>query len=140
MNERKILPFYMTYRGAAEEFGDYSKNEKIMEDLAYLQQLYPAGAKQILREVNLALDLLDYPGSMIYDEYPDQFLLFKLAKDILRAIQGKIWDGESRSEEEAIQLQNLSKREGIEEYITIILFQEILKRRYKNNNGYIRIF
>ena len=33
------------------------------------------------------LDKLDYEGSMIYDEYPDRWQLYKLAQDILERIR-----------------------------------------------------
>jgi cell division protein FtsI/penicillin-binding protein 2 len=68
---------------------------------------------------------------VIYDEYPDQFSLYKMSKDILAAIRSKVWDGESKDEQEAKQLQSLIGKEGVEDYVLLVLLQEILKRRYK---------
>lgn len=140
--ERKILPFYMTYPAAVypmekqkvQDFTDESVQERFTRDVEYFQQLYPAGAKQLQKEVVKALSVLDYDGSVIYDEYPDRFQLYKMSKDILAAIRSKLWDGESGSEEEAVQLQKLIAKEGVEDYILLVLFQEILKRRHRKNN------
>ena len=156
--EKKILPFYMTYPAAVYPMDlpmdspmnyqkrvmqmqnpaqDMGQNEKIMDDLNYFIQLYPAGAKQIQKEVVRALDILDYDGSVIYDEYPDQFQMYRLARDILNAMRQRVWDGENQSEEEAKQLQSLISREDIEDYILLVLFHEILRRRHKKGSSFI---
>lgn len=146
--ERKILPFYMTYPAAVypvEKPGmpvemTESGQEKFTRDMEYFQQMYPMGAKQLQREVVQALSILDYDGSVIYDEYPDQFQLYKMAKDIFSAMRSKVWDGESRNEEEAKQLQKLISQDGVEDYIILVLFQEILKRRHRKGNHSVHFF
>lgn len=147
MERKRILPFYMTYPmpiyDAAlmqERYGQNANQmDQLMEDMEYFQQMYPVGAKRVLKEVKNALSIMDYDGSMIYDEYPDQIQLMKMAKDILAAMQSSLWDGESVSEEEAMQLQKLIGQDDLEDYITVILFHEILrKRHFKNKNHRLR--
>lgn len=143
--ERKILPFYMTYPAAVYpvdrpqnlQIPQEDMQEKYVKDMEYFQQIYPIGAKRLQKEIVRALRVLDYDGSVIYDEYPDQFQLYKMSKDILSAMRSKVWDGESSTEEEAQQLHRLIENDGIEDFILLVLFQEILKRRHmkKNNSG-----
>ena len=79
MYERKILPFYMTYPLPMY----YQEEDSIIRDLEYLQQMYPTEAKKYQKLIASILDKLDYEGSMIYDEFPDRWQLYKLSTDIL---------------------------------------------------------
>ena len=74
MYERKILPFYMTYPLPMY----YQEEDSIIRDLEYLQQMYPSEAKRYQKTISDILDKLDYEGSMIYDEYPDKWQIYKL--------------------------------------------------------------
>lgn len=51
------------------------KEEKERE---YWKQMYPAQVKEIQRVVEQLCDRIDYKGSFIYDEYPDQVTLKRL--------------------------------------------------------------
>ena len=97
--ERKILPFYLTYPEMvysvdkmvrSKQQPEGSEKEDYVKDLEYFQQMYPAGAKQLHKEIVKALAILDHDGSVIYDEYPDRFGLYKIAKDIMTAICSKV--------------------------------------------------
>jgi hypothetical protein len=44
----------------------------------YWKQMYPAQVKEIQRVVEQLCDRIDYKGSFIYDEYPDQVTLKRL--------------------------------------------------------------
>lgn len=113
------LPFYMTYPGY---FGP-GQEALLLQDLEYLQQMYPADVKRCQRRIAELLDKTDYEGSMIYDEYPDRCSLRALAGSILKVMQ---------------------KEEGAppsEDMIQVLLFNEIYKRRHGGRRGmYERIF
>jgi len=55
-------------------------------DLEYWQQLYPAQTRQVQREVERQVDLADYDGSVIYDEYPDRIAMARLCEAVYRAL------------------------------------------------------
>ena len=139
--ERKIMPFYLTYPEIAYQAEQILKpagreeidSRQYRKDLEYFRQMYPKGAKLIQKEIEKALTILDYDGSVIYDEYPDRFLVYKMAKDIVAAIRSKVWDGECATEEEAVQLQKLVGCEQIEDYVLLVLLQEVLLRRQMQN-------
>lgn len=123
MKEHTILPFYMSYPPMGE-----ADHTQIWKDLDYLQQMYPIGAKIIQNEINKIINLYDYRGSMIYDQYPDRFLLYKLGKEVQSSLQKN-----KESYRDDRQYQMLLEWDGIEEFIMVLLFYEILKRRYQGS-------
>jgi hypothetical protein len=76
--------------------------------------------------------MLDYSGSMIYDEYPDRFMLQKQGKDIAEKIRKK-YQNEMES-----PVNQMLDWDGFEEIIMLLLNEEILKRRHRRNRGYVK--
>ena len=128
MYERRILPFYMTYPLPMY----YQEEDSIIRDLEYLQQMYPAKAKRYQKMISSILDRLDYEGSMIYDEYPDRWQLYKLSMDILDRIKT---EDKKKEEEERVPPE---KWEWMGDMIQILLFYEIYKRRHNSRRGILR--
>lgn len=128
MYERRILPFYMTYPLPMY----YQEEDSIIRDLEYLQQMYPAEAKRYQKMISSILDRLDYEGSMIYDEYPDRWQLYKLSMDILDRIET---EDKKKEEEERVPPE---KWEWMGDMIQILLFYEIYKRRHNSRRGILR--
>lgn len=126
MYERKILPFYMTYPLPMY----YQEEDSIVRDLEYLQQMYPVEAKKYQKLIASILDKLDYEGSMIYDEFPDRWQLYKLSTDILDRIK--------REEKEEGKESLPEKWEWVGDMIQILLFYEIYKRRHNSHRGILR--
>ncbi|MDD6491578.1 MAG: hypothetical protein PUG54_05020 [Firmicutes bacterium] len=128
MYERKILPFYMTYPLPMY----YQEEDSIIRDLEYLQQMYPSEAKRYQKIISDILDKLDYEGSMIYDEYPDKWQLYKLSRDILDRIK--------REEKQKNPDQDVpeEKWEWLGDMVQILLFYEIYKRRHNTRRGILR--
>jgi len=107
------LPFYMAYPG----YCSAGQEERLLQDLEYLQQMYPNDIKRYQKRIAEILDKADYEGSMIYDEYPDRYSLQALAKSIYRILE---------KEEE---------NPPGEEIIIILLFNEVYKRRHGGRRG-----
>lgn len=128
MYNQKILPFYMTYPLPLY----YQEEDAATRDLEYLQQMYPAEAKRYKKMIAGILDKLDYEGSMIYDEYPDRWQLYKLAQDILERIRR---EEESKNPDKEIPKE---KWEWASDLVQIILFYEVYKRRHNNHNGILK--
>ncbi|MGN0347311.1 MAG: hypothetical protein ACI4DU_08495 [Lachnospiraceae bacterium] len=128
---------------------DFSE-ERVMQDIAYIQQMYPREAKEYQRKIDRILDRLDYEGSLLYDEYPDQISLHRLADNITKMIRQ-----EEESADNAISknegnmalspAENAIKKPGnvltgtahqpekwewIGKLVEILLFYEIIKRRH----------
>ena len=134
MYDRKIMPFYMTYPLPMY----YEDENSIIRDLEYLQQMYPAQAKRYQKVISNILDKLDYEGSMIYDEFPDRWQLYKLSTDILdRISREEEKDKESDSENGGSEA-SLEKWKWTGDLIQILLFYEIYKRRHNTRRGILR--
>lgn len=130
MHERKILPFYMTYPLPMY----YQEEDSIIRDLEYLQQMYPKEAKKYQKLIVSILDKLDYDGSLIYDEYPDRWQLYKLSMDILDRIKRQ----EMREEGSVDKEESPEKWEWIGDLVQILLFYEIYKRRHNSKRGILK--
>ena len=116
-----ILPFYMAY---PYPYG-YEEQTRRMQDLEYMQQLYPQEAKNILRKVIFHLDPIDYKGSFIYDEYPDQLQLYRVVASIFAEMKKEAADKE--------EVWSPEREMWLQDMIKLVLYQEVFKRRSKNS-------
>ena len=107
------LPFYMTY----PDYNGSGREAMLLRDLEYLQQMYPKDVKRYQKRIAEILDLNDYEGSMIYDEYPDRYSLRAMAQSI-----GRILDKEE-------------EQTPGEDMILVLLFNEVYKRRHGGRRG-----
>ena len=74
--EVKKVP-WMLYRREEQNAEPVMTGNELRSETDYMRGLYPLSAKkkQILAEE--ACDLLEYPGSPMYDEYPDREFLYR---------------------------------------------------------------
>lgn len=128
MDHRKILPFYMTYPLPLY----YEDEHELIKDMEYLQGQHPIGIRMLQGEIAKTMNVMDYSGSMIYDEYPDRFLLQRQGKDIADKIRKKYKDDVENP------LCEMSGWDGFEEIVMLLLHEEILKRRHRKNRGYLK--
>ena len=92
-----------------------------MQDLEYLQQLYPKEAKRILKKVMYHLEPIDYNGSFLYDEYPDQLMMYRVVAGILDEIK-------KEAETEGIEWSK-EKELWMQDMIKLVMYLEVFKRR-----------
>lgn len=126
--QHRILPFYMTYPMPYSN----QNEDTVLRDLEYLQQMYPAEAKRYQKRIVEILDKMDYEGSMIYDEYPDRWQLYRMSRNILNIL---------KQEETDLQPENPNseeKWEWLSDMIQILLFYEVYKRRHGGRRGFIK--
>lgn len=116
MRQTRILPFYMTYPMPLF----YQEQDTVTRDLEYLQEMYPVEAKRYQKVIAEILDRLDYEGSMIYDEYPDKWQIYRLTQLTVDKLK------KTGEEEPAVDL------------IQVLLCYEIYKRRHTNENGILK--
>ena len=128
--ERKILPFYMTFPENRIEIERSFMPDELYDELTYFRQLCPVLTKFILKEVTKALDIVDYEGSMIYDEYPDKLFLEELAGQITKQMH-QAFKAKTVEDDENSQYQLLMKNEQLEDYVMMVMLQEILTRRHR---------
>lgn len=118
MDNKVYLPFYMTYPVQYP----YRQENKAARDIEYLREMYPQEAKKLLARIAEILDMLDYEESMIYDEYPDRWQLYRLAENIVMILKNEAEvNGENYMPE---------KWEWISDMVQVLLFDEIFNRRH----------
>ena len=86
-----------------------------------LQELYPVMARRLQPYVERTCDHLEYPGSMMYDEYPDRLSLYRKARET--------WD--MAMEEENFGANPPTWEEN-RDLTGVLLLQEMMRRRKKN--------
>ena len=108
----KILPFYMTYPMPLI----WEEEDTVMRDLEYLQELYPRQAKKYRKRIEELLERFDSEGSVLYDEYPDKYMIYHLSCKIRESMEPEI-------STQAI------RENFLDELIQVMLCQEISRRR-----------
>ena len=91
-------------------------------DNAYLREMYPKEAKVIGDMIENELDMVDYSGSFIYDEYPDKYLFFRIVNKVTDHYfeqTGVVMDGSITSK----------NKQWVQEIAQVILANEIYRRR-----------
>lgn len=126
--KHRILPFYMTY---PEMSYGYSERDS-MQDLEYLQQMYPVEVRRYQRRVAEILDKMDYEGSMIYDEFPDRYSLERLLDTVYNIIKREEQSGESDISD------NPETWEWIKALLFVLLNTEVYKRRHGNTRRFVK--
>jgi len=118
------VPYYQAYPGMLRT----QENLKDEIDMDKMRERYPKTARRIQEYVEEAADRMDYDGSIMFDEYPDQVHIDRIVNDIFNSvirdeIKDEMEDGKCNAEE---------YNEIIKELIMIILFQQMLFKRCKN--------
>lgn len=156
MDYYRTFPFYMGYRDIPygdmvyQGYGQWNQSQsgfpmmvpedRILEDLEYLQQMYPTYAKKYQSVAGSVVDKMDYDNSFIYDEYPDKFTLQKMVESVMSVIkenEEKTENGlNDESNDENVLTEAASWREKepwIRELVTVLIYNEVLMRRRKRH-------
>lgn len=123
-----VYPFYHTYPGFTG--WDQNTEQQVMEDLGYLQQMYPTLAKKIRIKVSSVLEKMDYEGSAIYDQYPDRIGLDSMIETIFSMME----KDQTIGDEIPINKDN---KMYLKELATLVLYTELLKKRHKQQKYYL---
>lgn len=128
MNQSRILPFYMAYPLPLY----YQQEDSVTRDLEYLQQMYPTEAKKYQKIIAETLDRIDYEGSMIYDEYPDRWQIYRLTQIIVDKIR------KTREEQHEEGENRDMDWDRVTEFVQVLLSYEIYRKRHSNRNGILK--
>lgn len=104
----RYFPFYMAYSSPLL----YENENQQEKEFQLMKSYYPETVQALQNKVEDACDRIDYPGSPIYDEYPDRLTLERIGRKIANEIQD--------AEVSAVSLDDL---------VQILLLHEICRRR-----------
>lgn len=122
-----ILPYYMTCPG----YGRNRRDDTVIRDLEYFQQMYPGEVRRFQIRIAQILDKMDYEGSMIYDEYPDRCSLERLAESILQILKREEQESGTGTQDPP------QKWEWLRDLIQVLLCNEVYKRRHGGRRGIV---
>lgn len=140
MRQTRFLPFYMTYPMPLF----YQEQDTVSKDLEYLQEMYPVEAKRYQKVIAEVLDRLDYEGSMIYDEYPDRWQIYRLTQFIVDKLKqqknavpvsGGSNDKYSEDTKDIMEDEDWNQTA---QFVQVLLCYEIYKKRHTNRNGILK--
>ncbi len=149
MDYYSAFPFYMGYQG----YGQWGQpgvvpEDRILEDLEYLQQMYPTYARKYQGVISSVVDKMDYDGSFIYDQYPDKLTIQRMVESVVAVIRTNEETASGDQEQGAQpnvagsdmtdralteQAPWREKEPWIRELVTVLTYYEILARRRKKN-------
>lgn len=159
MDYYRAFPLYMGYRDMPyhdtvyQGYGQWNQaqagqpmmvpEDRILEDLEYLQQMYPTYAKRYQSVISNVVDKIDYDNSFIYDQYPDKFTLQRMVVSVMAVIKAneeKAGNRENSAQGETVDDNTLTenapwkeKEPWIRELVTVLIYNEILMRRRKKH-------
>lgn len=121
------LPYYMAY--PMPLLYDDERIER--RDYDYMKSMYPQTAKQVMPYIEEECDRMQYDGSMMYDEYPDQLQLHLMCRRIYdRMTEDR---QEMEEQEEVLEMQQYGrgrkKDDWLKDLIQVMVFQELYQRR-----------
>lgn len=127
--ENRAFPWLYPYGNRMNYWELWNAPERMEDEIdsKRLSELYPLMAKRLQPYVEEVCNRLEYPGSMMYDEYPDRLSLLRKAREV--------WDGAESGEnfgEKAPAWEELS------DLIGVLLLQEMMRRRKKNRGRFGR--
>ena len=100
--------------------------------------MYPVEAKRYQKIIVDTLNQIDYEGSMIYDEYPDKWQLYRLTQIIMDKIKRMESMEQDKNERNETDKMTEKPWDQIEEFVQVLLYYEIYKKRHMNHKGILK--
>ena len=124
---QRMFPWLYPYGNRMNYLSLWDQPERMEdeEDFRRLQEMYPIMARRLKPYVDEVCSLLEYPGSMMYDEYPDQLSLRKKSLEI--------WERAEKGEGFG---KDAPGWEQVQDLIGVLLLQEMMCRRKINRRRY----
>ena len=134
MRYEQPIPFYMAYPFLLP----LDQEQAQEKDLQVMKSFYSRRAARIQEKADQECDRMEYDGSMMFDEYPDKFMMEHLCRKIEQEVL-KEEDGNTPAliiEETCHGGQgscgNRREEEGLRDLIGVILFNEMFRRRSRH--------
>ena len=109
---KEYFPFYTTYANPLLYEGERMQDK----EFNLMKSLYPRQAKKYRKRIEELLERFDSEGSVLYDEYPDKYMIYHLSCKIRESMEPEI-------STQAI------REDFLDELIQVMLCQEISRRR-----------
>lgn len=128
------MPFYMSYPMQ----NLYLTEMEYERDMERMKELYPREVKRMLEMVEEECDKMEYEGSLMFDEYPDRFMLEQITDRIaerMRQTDENMEGSPRRDDPSAIRPtvgQTMAPRDDLRNLIGVLLNHEMYRRRCRH--------
>lgn len=120
------FPFYNPYQAMSFFPGSTWETENERDERRF-QELYPALARQIQPMVDEECDRMEYDGSFMFDDFPDQMQIQRLSRRIYARLDKTDWEDE-------LAMQQTPGRNWREDFIKVLLLNEMRRRRRRRRD------
>lgn len=135
------FPMWPSNMGMPYYYGNFMQGmefteEDLDKELEQIMEMYPSAAKEIQKKVVETCDAIDYEGSILYDEYPDKFVLSKYCDKIYETMEPSQMEMSSETVESQDvsgsrrqPCRNCRPNDGRRDLIDVLFFNEMFRRR-----------
>lgn len=133
-----VMPYYYGETMQGMEFTE----EDLDKELEQIMEMYPSAAREIQKKVVEMCDSIDYKGSILYDEYPDKFVLSKYCDKIYEEMEvSQVEMASENAESQEVSTmsrpggdrrppcRNCRPNDGRRDLIDVLFFNEMFRRR-----------
>lgn len=117
------FPFYMPY----PIWMPFEQEREQEKDREVMKSYYSRRAAMIQEKVERECDWMEYDGSMMFDEYPDKFMMEHLCGKIEKELLE-----EEQEEMKELEMQNRRGGNDLRDLIGVLLFNEMYRRRCRH--------
>lgn len=134
MRYEQPIPFYMAYPFLLP----LDQEQAQEKDLQVMKSFYSRRAARIQEKADRECDRMGYDGSMMFDEYPDKFMMEhlcrKIEQEVLKEEEGNtsVLIIEETCQGGQGSCGNRREEEGLRDLIGVILFNEMFRRRSRH--------
>lgn len=122
------VPFHVAY-----PFTSFYEDEQTAQrEVDLMKSYYPEVSTKIQKAVEAECDRMEYDGSMMYDEYPDNFMI----SQVCRRIGEKMRRGDSVEPELlAVQERYRAHSNPLDDLIKVLFCHEMFRRRCRRRRA-----
>lgn len=134
MRYEQPIPFYMAYPFLLP----LDQEQAQEKDLQVMKSFYSRRAARIQEKADRECDRMEYDDSMMFDEYPDKFMMEhlcrKIEQEVLKEEEGNtsVLIIEETCQGGQGSCGNRREEEGLRDLIGVILFNEMFRRRSRH--------
>lgn len=133
MQYGQAIPFYMAYPFLLP----LDQEQAQEKDLQVMRSFYSRRAARIQEKADRECDRMEYDGSMMFDEYPDKFMMEHLCRKIEQEVRREeekepVQVAEENSRKGTEKNENPEEKEELRDLIGVILFNEMFRRRSRH--------
>ena len=133
-NVQQIQP-YFTMPDYTQILEEQQQTER---DFRKLQSMYPEAAKMMLPYIEEECDKMEYEGSMMFDEYPDQTTVYRIGERIYDEVKDQFPDENPEQPDDVLSMQyqgpnrNRPGQNWVQDLARVLLLQEMHHRRCRH--------